>query len=327
MVVESKGVFHKRFKITDYSPLSAPVFDLSSVDPVNENILQIDGGGIKGVLPAYWLYVMELSAERPVCNFFKTLWGTSTGAIIAALASGGMPMKEIVLFYIELGPEVFLRKSPFGIFGTKFDSKNLERKLKGFFSDDITFESLFARTNVELNITLVDARLRRTLVANYKRSPKMPVWKALMASTSAPYYFGPFSDTGRYFDEQEKEDNTYFDGGTGVFNNASEKAFNQAFYIKKIPIEKIFMLSLGTGKDVFHWTPKDFRNMPGLLQAIWAFEFAREESVREQLDELGYLQNDLGLQFFRYDIETPRELNPMDDTNNIPGLLSLVDKK
>lgn len=327
MKLKTRGLIRKSFEIVDYTPNSQAIFELKKIKSANENILQIDGGGIKGLLPAYWLYTMEFYSGKPLCDYFKTLWGTSTGAIITAFAAKWFSMREVLKFYIEKGPSVFLRNSLFGLVGTKFTPENIEKEMRSYFPEEETFLSMYKKTKIELNITMVDARLRKTLVANYKRSPTMPVWKALRASTAAPYYFGPFIDKGRYFDEQTGDENVYFDGGSGIFNNASEKAFNQAYYIKKIPAKQIFILSLGTGKDTQKTDIGSFRNMAGLKQALWAFDYGREESVCEQVDELGYLKKDPGLQYFRYNIDTPKELNPMDDTNNIPRLLALIDKK
>ncbi|CAG8504748.1 20794_t:CDS:2 [Dentiscutata erythropus] len=48
------------------------------------NILSIDGGGIRGVLPALWLSEIEYRTHRPICHLFNMIAGTSTGGIIAA---------------------------------------------------------------------------------------------------------------------------------------------------------------------------------------------------------------------------------------------------
>ncbi len=328
MIIKSKGVYPKTFEITDYTPLAGPVFDLGTLDPAIDNILQIDGGGIKGLIPSYWLYVMELASGKSVKSCFKTLWGTSTGSIIAALIARGFPMKEILQFYIEKGPLIFVRQSLFGLIKPKFNPENLEKELKIYFPDNMTFKQLFDESGIELNITVVDAVLRKTLVANYKKSPDMPVWKAVRASTSAPYYFGPFLDKGQYFADQKTGSNAYFDGGTGVFNNASEKAFNQAYYVKyNNDTGKFFLLSLGTGFDEYKQNSVEIKKTSGINQALWAFSYSRDESVSEQVENLEYLKIDLGLKYFRKDIKTPKELDPMDETKNIPKLLALVDKK
>src|SRR5581483_9012439 len=48
------------------------------------NILSIDGGGIRGILPALWLSEIEHRAHRPISHLFNMIAGTSTGAIIAS---------------------------------------------------------------------------------------------------------------------------------------------------------------------------------------------------------------------------------------------------
>ena len=46
-------------------------------------ILAIDGGGIRGVIPALVLAHLESVAETPVCELFDLVAGTSTGGILA----------------------------------------------------------------------------------------------------------------------------------------------------------------------------------------------------------------------------------------------------
>ena len=47
-------------------------------------ILSIDGAGIRGVLPAYWLCEIEKRAHKPISHLFNMITGASTSAIIAA---------------------------------------------------------------------------------------------------------------------------------------------------------------------------------------------------------------------------------------------------
>ena len=46
-------------------------------------ILSIDGGGIRGVIPAVLLTAMERTTGRPICHLFDLISGTSTGGILA----------------------------------------------------------------------------------------------------------------------------------------------------------------------------------------------------------------------------------------------------
>ena len=46
-------------------------------------ILSIDGGGLKGVMPAAFLYEVERITEKRIVDHFDLIVGTSTGGIIA----------------------------------------------------------------------------------------------------------------------------------------------------------------------------------------------------------------------------------------------------
>jgi patatin-like phospholipase/acyl hydrolase len=47
------------------------------------SILAIDGGGIRGIIPARVLQAVEETVGRPVAELFDLVAGTSTGGIIA----------------------------------------------------------------------------------------------------------------------------------------------------------------------------------------------------------------------------------------------------
>ena len=70
-------------------------------------ILSIDGGGIKGALPAGFLaQVEEVTGER-VVDHFDLIVGTSTGGIIAIGLGRGVPASEILSLYRRDGPAIF----------------------------------------------------------------------------------------------------------------------------------------------------------------------------------------------------------------------------
>ena len=65
-------------------------------------ILSIDGGGIRGIIPAKILYHLEEEAidrygtDARLCDFFDLVCGTSTGGIIAIGIALGMTAKDIL---------------------------------------------------------------------------------------------------------------------------------------------------------------------------------------------------------------------------------------
>ena len=50
-------------------------------------LLAIDGGGIRGILPAMLLADLERRTNRPIVDLFDMIVGTSTGGLIALRAS------------------------------------------------------------------------------------------------------------------------------------------------------------------------------------------------------------------------------------------------
>src|SRR3954463_12173122 len=72
-----------------------------------KRILSIDGGGIRGIIPASTLVALEQQLGKPVRECFDFLAGTSTGALIAAAAAAGVPATRILDIYIQRAGEVF----------------------------------------------------------------------------------------------------------------------------------------------------------------------------------------------------------------------------
>src|SRR5690606_35318780 len=79
-------------------------------------ILSIDGGGIRGLIPAKVLAELEaeLQKEEPekkLHEYFDLICGTSTGAILAIGISLGIPAKDLAKFYEDNAKLIFPRFS------------------------------------------------------------------------------------------------------------------------------------------------------------------------------------------------------------------------
>lgn len=73
-------------------------------------ILSLDGGGAKGFYTLGVLREIEGITKAPLCETFDLIFGTSTGAIIAALLALGKTVKEISELYEAYVPTVMRRK-------------------------------------------------------------------------------------------------------------------------------------------------------------------------------------------------------------------------
>lgn len=75
-------------------------------------ILSLDGGGAKGFYSLGVLREIEGMVGKPLYEAFDLVFGTSTGAIIAALISLGYTVDDIHSLYKEHVPRIMQRKSP-----------------------------------------------------------------------------------------------------------------------------------------------------------------------------------------------------------------------
>lgn len=93
-------------------------------------ILSIDGGGIKGIFSASFLAEIEEKCGGPYSEYFDMIAGTSTGAIIAAALSIGIPAQEILNLYLKKGKEIFPKGSThFKLFHGKYSNEPLKNAL------------------------------------------------------------------------------------------------------------------------------------------------------------------------------------------------------
>src|SRR6478672_8978106 len=75
-------------------------------------ILSIDGGGIRGIIPATTLVKLEQQLGKPVRECFDFFAGTSTGALIAAAVAAGVPATRILDIYLTRAKEIFTPPHP-----------------------------------------------------------------------------------------------------------------------------------------------------------------------------------------------------------------------
>jgi uncharacterized protein len=72
-------------------------------------ILSIDGGGIRGIIPARILERIEEGTEKPATDLFHLIAGTSTGGIIGCGLLRGKPAGEMAQLYVARGGDIFHR--------------------------------------------------------------------------------------------------------------------------------------------------------------------------------------------------------------------------
>src|SRR5260370_10964232 len=111
-------------------------------------ILSIDGGGIRGIVPAMLLAEIERRTQQPIATLFDLVAGTSTGGILAlGLTIPKDPRgplyraDEFAGMYAREGPRIFSRSLWHKVtccnnfINVKYSSAGVERVFQEFFSD------------------------------------------------------------------------------------------------------------------------------------------------------------------------------------------------
>jgi predicted acylesterase/phospholipase RssA len=221
-------------------------------------MLAIDGGGIRGLIPALWLNALEQKlTPTTMADAFDLFAGTSTGAIIAAgLAVGAKTTAEIGKLYSEHASEVFLpapslqrwsRISPWLRPG--YVPSGLNKLLRTIF-EDRTLRDVHLRSKVLL-VTAFDAFNREPVVfdSSQAEDQELSLVDVCLASSAAPTYFP--AHVMKYRGGRT----AMLDGGMTA-NNPAAIALACALRDNR-PREDVLLISLGTGQVTENIPVKD----------------------------------------------------------------------
>lgn len=218
--------------------------------PRPRRILAIDGGGMRGLIPAIALAVLERTTGRPTRESFDFLAGTSTGAVIAGALGVGIPAERIVALYRERGPELLRRTPILGtirrvVTGHLYDVARLNRMIR-----EELGERADARINEVPGDIMVTAKglddghpwyfVKDRPGQNSCRTGSLRLADCVTASAAAPTLFAPWPVEGI---------GLLVDGGAGVAGNPVYQACVEAFeYTLDYEPAKSIVVSLGTGR-------------------------------------------------------------------------------
>lgn len=212
--------------------------------PVLKKILTIDGGGVRGVLPASFLATVEDCLEEPVVDYFDLIVGTSTGGIIALGLAAGLSAQEVVDFYVEHGPRIFrgprlIRGARQWVFG-KYDTTALEFALEGAFGDRRLGQSSTRVVVPAVNLETGQVHIYKTAHhPKFERDYRERIVDVAKATAAAPTYF-PSHLTAR--------GTPLIDGGVFA-NNPAGLATVEAVAVLEWDRGDLAILSLGCGTE------------------------------------------------------------------------------
>ena len=225
-------------------------------------VLAIDGGGIRGLIPALVLAELEDRSGRPVFELFDLMAGTSTGGILvsALCAPDPLPAAEVADIYEEEGPRIFDRsiwqriQSAGGLLDEKYDAAALDQALERFIGD-----KRLSATRPDIIVPTYDTaapgpHFFKTTNARADAAEDARLADVARATSSAPTYFEPLEMGVR----------SLLDGGVFAVNPGMS-ALAEALRMR--PGAEVILVSLGTGERT-HKRPFDEVKDWGLVE--WA---------------------------------------------------------
>jgi patatin-like phospholipase/acyl hydrolase len=236
-------------------------------------VLSIDGGGIRGIIPALVLAEIERRTDRRVHELFDMIAGTSTGGIIAlAMTVPGTDgqarwrASELAELYHDKGGDIFTAsvwqkiRSAGGVLDEKYPADGLEAELERHFGDARLRDAL-----TPVLVTAYELERRKPFFFRSARAADDPAYDypmrvAARATSAAPTVFEP----ALAVNEADGQRYALVDGGVFA-NNPSMCAYAELLATELAA--DVLMLSLGTGqltRPIHYEQARDW----GLLQ--WA---------------------------------------------------------
>lgn len=223
---------------------------MSSDRPVR--ILAVDGGGIRGIVPATVLVELQRRLARPLVEYFDVVGGTSTGGLVASAvcapdASGGprYTAQQILDFYVQDCHQIFERsawwtlKSLGGLRLPKYPARGINAFLRARFGEAELKDALKPLVMVSYDLTRRVPHVFSSVLAAEEASRNFLLRDACRASTAAPTYF-PAAQVKSLAGEVRE----LVDGGVCA-NDPVLAAFVVAERVH--PGRPLLLVSLGTG--------------------------------------------------------------------------------
>ncbi|PHT89499.1 Patatin-like protein 2 [Capsicum annuum] len=258
-------------------------------------ILSIDGGGIRGIIPATLLAFLESKLQEidgpnvRIADYFDVVAGTSTGGLIATMLTApdkdNRPLyaaKNITNFYMDHGPKIFPESrleqltmncrltNIFG--GPKYDGKYLKTLVKSILGNHTVKQTLTQIVIPSFDIKRLQPIVFTTTDAKAHVSKDALLSDICLSTSAAPTYFPV-----HYFETKDAQGKTrsfdLIDGGVAA-NNPTLMAIThiskaivlgklQYEGVRPMDCEKMLVLSLGTG------IPKDEKKYSAAAASTW----------------------------------------------------------
>jgi patatin-like phospholipase/acyl hydrolase len=266
-------------------------------------ILQIDGGGVKGIIPAVICAEIERLVGKPIYEIFDLITGTSTGAVIGGVLAVGIDAQKLKHFYLNDVVEQFKHARsklyPWNWFKSKYDRSKFSSMIQKEIGDCSICDTKTKFMATTFNLCSQRTHFIKSWDETDRKWSLIDVisWSAL----SAVYYFDKINvPSYEWVYEspeclQEKMVGAVFqDGGQGT--NNSTLTFDLIECLAN-DYRNVFILSIGTGQhdDRIKYSSA---SKSGLLDQTINYLFqARNESIPNQVSWAKYVDKQRGYDF------------------------------
>ncbi|MCH4826813.1 patatin-like phospholipase family protein [Planococcus halocryophilus] len=297
-----------------------------------KRILAIDGGGVRGVIPAMLLAELEAQSGKPVSELFDLVVGASTGGILALglvapdpkdMTKPRYTAEQFLGFYKEESHEIFNKSLFFkitrGIFTSRYQAMALEKALKKYFGSTMLSEAI-------VHVVVPSYELHGRFTAFFKSRDILTkkIERDVMmrdvarAASAAPTYFIP-----KKIKAYPKA--SFIDGGVFA-NNPAMCAYADAKEI--FPDEELLIVSLGTGNPQLTIQFEKFRTwgLLGWAKPLWYILLDGSSDVVDYQLKFVLPNREESQRYYRFQIELLQPgTEKLDDgsAENINALIKL----
>lgn len=307
-------------------------------------VLSIDGGGIRGIIPAMVLAELERCMEKPIAECFDMIAGTSTGGILSLALTKPHDRDDqrpkyaadnIVDLYASEGKRIFKEmfpgKADEWLFNPKHQADGKEEVLSEYLGEAALDQAL-----KNVFVTSYDTQLRKPVFftsdptaethdknLNFRKiCTGFTMKQAAMATSAAPTFFEPYRVLTTHRDTPQGIYSLI--DGAAYANNPTLLAILEArmAYLRtheeELHMKEILIVSLGTGSLVHPFKYEQVKAW-GKLQWIQPFINITFDGQTEAVDsQLGsFLQASCeSKNYYRFQVDLDEEYNAMDDASS-----------
>lgn len=314
-----------------------------------KRVLSIDGGGIRGIIPAMFLTALEekiqqatKNPEAHISDYFDFFAGTSTGGILVSLLlcpddndpkKPKYTAKEALNIYLEHGVSIFsasaMRRffSRFGLVSELYNESAINQVLNDYLGErklsELRKPCIITAYNIELRKNHL---FRQQKAISHGEQRDFLLRDVCRATAAAPTYFSVaeiFSLSGTRY--------PLVDGGVFAHNPALSALLEVIKTFNTYKIHDIWILSLGTGISKISYNYEDFKKKwaisigPALVDIMGS---SSAESIDYYLKQL-FRSVGKSNNYIRIEPGNLASINPSMDAaspHNIQKIVALTDR-